>query len=440
MKKVFASLALAVALAGALVYGFFSHRQHWFPYRQLKAAQRALADPHVARRWNSPPSAAPGLAQRDAVGALMQIPYLSGYNPASDKKGVIVYDAARAFPGWNLVVSAHAPEARLMDMRGAERHKWALDARRAFPTLETDPDNRGYDKFWRRALLLPDGDLLVVWQYIGIMRIDASSRLKWALQNGAHHDAAVGPDGRIYALTRRRKILPRISPDDPVLEDFVTILTPDGRTLKSISLLESFERSDYAPDLVPMASEGDIFHTNTVQVLDGSLAARSPHFREGNVLVSIHALGIVAILDPVAEKIVWALSGQWRAQHRPHLIGNGRLLMFDNFGSMRVGESRVLEVDPFTQQIAWRYGTRPGQTFYSATNGFVQRLPNGNTLVVSSNEGRAFEVTGDEEVVWEYENPFRTGDKDALVATLEQVERLPADLDPSRWAGAAPGR
>ena len=122
--------------------------------------------------------------------------------------------------------------------------------------------------------------------------------------------------------------------------------------MKKISLLRAFEHSEYAPLLVPMKSAGDLLHANTVQVLDGSLAAVSPHFREGNLLVSSHALGIIAILDPAQEKIVWALSGQWRAQHRPRLLPTGRILMFDNFGTMRVGQSRALEVDPFTQEIA----------------------------------------------------------------------------------------
>ena len=424
----------------ALIYGFFAHRQRWFPYRQLKAAYGILQPPHLARRWNRPAVGAPGLAQRDAIGALLQIPYLSGYKPATGKQGVTVYDPARAFPGWNLCVSAHAPEARLTDMRGVERHRWALDAKRVWPNLETDPENRGNDKFWRRALLLPGGDLLVVWQYIGIMRIDRGSHLKWANLNGAHHDVAVDRAGSIYVLTRENKILPELSRDDSVFEDFVTILSPDGRLVKRISLLRSFERSDYAPELVPMKSEGDLFHTNTVQVLDGSLAEAFPHFREGNVLVSIHTLGIVAILDPAQEKIVWALSGQWRAQHRPQLLPTGRILMFDNFGSMRVGESRAIEVDPFRQQIVWRYGEARGEGFYSATGGFVQRLGNGNTLIVSSNEGRAIEVTPGKEVVWEYDNPFRAGEKNELVATLEQVERLPSDMPVAEWAGPGPGR
>jgi hypothetical protein len=389
-------------------------------------------------RWNRPADGTTKLAQRDAVGALLQIPYLRGSNPATGSGGVRVYDAARAFPGWNLLLSGHAPEARLTDMSGALRHRWALDIERVWPGLKKDPDNSDYDKFWRRAVLLPDGDLLVVWENIGIMRVDSRSRLKWANLCGANHDIAVDGEGLIYVLTREKKILPEISRDDPVFEDFVTTLTPGGRIVRSISLLRAFERSDYAPELVPMKSEGDLFHANALQVFDGALASRSPHFRRGNILVSLRDLGVVGILDPESEKIVWALSGQWRAQHSTRLLETGRLLLFDNFGSMRVGKSRVLEVDPLTQEISWRYGEGEVERFFSGANGFVQRLGNGNTLISVSAEGRAIEVTPGKEIVWEYDNPFRAGEKNELVATLYQAVRLPADLAIAQWAPERP--
>jgi hypothetical protein len=439
--KLLGLLALVAALVAAMLYGFAARGNHWFPYRSLKTLYRVLWPPRVRSfRWNRPADETSKLAQRDAIGALLQLPYLQGSDPATENRGVKVYDSARTFPGWNLFLSGHAPEARLTDMKGVLRHRWALNIERVWPGLEKDPDLSDYDKFWRRATLLPDGDLLVVWEDIGIMRIDSRSHLKWANRCGANHDIALDQEGRIYVLTHQKKILPEISRDDPIFEDFVTTLTPDGRIVRSISLLRAFENSDYAAALAGMKSEGDLFHANAIQVLDGTLASRSPHFRRGNILVSIHALGIVGILDPRSEKIVWALSGQWRAQHSTRLLDTGRLLLFDNFGSMRVGESRVLEVDPFTQEITWRYGEGEAERFFSGANGFVQRLGNGNTLISVSAEGRAIEVTPDKEIVWEYDNPFRAGKRNELVATLYQAERLPADLNVTQWAVDRPSR
>ena len=45
--------------------------------------------------------------------------------------------------------------------------------------------------------------------------------------------------------------------------------------------------------------------------------------------------------------------------------------------------------------------------FFSATMGSVQRLPNGNTLVTESLSGRVFEITPENDVVWDYVTPDR---------------------------------
>ena len=63
-------------------------------------------------------------------------------------------------------------------------------------------------------------------------------------------------------------------------------------------------------------------------------------------------------------------------------------------------------------------------------------LSNGNTLIVESDAGRAFEVDRGGEIVWEYYNPHRAGPHGELIATLFDVVRLPEDF-PTGWT--APG-
>jgi len=53
-----------------------------------------------------------------------------------------------------------------------------------------------------------------------------------------------------------------------------------------------------------------------------------------------------------------------------------------------------------------------------------QRLPNGNTLITESTQGRIFEVTPENEIVWEYYNPHRTGEENELIATVMGARRL----------------
>jgi len=88
---------------------------------------------------------------------------------------------------------------------------------------------------------------------------------------------------------------------------------------------------------------------------------------------------------------------------------HNNILIFDN-GPDRLDQafpfSRVIEVNPATNQIVWKYQEASADNFYSSRISNAQRLPNGNTLINEGLFGRFFEVTPDGEVVWEYVNPY----------------------------------
>jgi hypothetical protein len=373
--------------------------------------------------------------------------YLSGYKPAGDLKGVSVYRMDCAQPGLNLVTSGHAPEALLMDMEGKVLHRWAIDFASAFPDHDENAglwNKRVYSTdFWRRTYLYPNGDLLAIFDGYGIIKMDRDSGLIWANACGAHHDLFVDHDGLIYVLTRKPRKIPHFSETVPVLEDFITVLDPDGTALKSVSVIEAFERSPYAPMLRRKPPDlPDLLHTNTVQVFDGSHEDASGIFRRGHVLISSRNIDVIAVIDLSEETVTWALTGQWVAQHEPTLLSDGNILLLDNQG--HYGMSKVIDLDPVTQEIVWAYEGTPENGFYTETSGSTHRLANGNTLIVESNSGRAFEVAVDGEIVWEYFNPERAGDGDDLIATLFDIVRidpeyvtpwLPA-IEPGPHAGA----
>ena len=120
--------------------------------------------------------------------------------------------------------------------------------------------------------------------------------------------------------------------------------------------------------------------------------------------------------------------------HSPHWVDEGlpgehNVLVFDN-GRMRPNAafSTVQElVLPYYRDYdgniyfdlepdgayespidIWQYGG-PGNFFSIVTSG-MQRLPNGNTMILEGMTGRAFEIDANEDKVWEYVNPvIRTG-------------------------------
>ena len=67
--------------------------------------------------------------------------------------------------------------------------------------------------------------------------------------------------------------------------------------------------------------------------------------------------------------------------------------------------TRVLELEPLSQEIVWVYEGDPAESFFSMRRGSNQRLPNGNTLICESEKGHVFEVDAVGERVWEFWNP-----------------------------------
>ena len=361
--------------------------------------------------------------QKEAISKIVALGYLGGYRRAPKATGVTVYNQDLTYDGLNFFTSGHGPEAILMDMNGDVLFKWACDFETAWPDMPRNPE--AY--YWRRAHLFENGDVLAIFNTnYGIIKVDRNSRFLWAYQDGCHHDLFVTDDGTIYVLGAEERIVPRIDKNVPVWEDFICILNSQGELRKRIALLKAFEESPYAPLLDYLPASNDIFHTNTIEVLDGKLQHRSPAFRKGNVLISILKLNTIAVIDIETEKVVWALAGRWRMQHQPTVLENGRMLLFNNVAGDEVSE--VIEFDPFTQEVHWSYGGDPSTPFYSMNSGSNQRLPNGNTLITESANSRAFEVTPDKTIVWEFISPYRAYRDQSLISSIPEVVRLPPDF------------
>ncbi|NNE43456.1 MAG: hypothetical protein HKN12_04555 [Gemmatimonadetes bacterium] len=377
-------------------------------------------------RWTKAPRVQAELtpAQQQEVDRLEALGYLAGTRPASTASGVLRHDAERSYAGLNLVVSGHAPEARLLDMEGREVHRWALSFAEAFPE---DPPPAGYVPqvhYWRRAYPLPDGSLLAIFEGLGLIKLDRASGLVWASRLPVHHDLVVLPGGEMIALTRAARMIPWINHARPVLEDFVSRLGSGGNEIRRTSLIEAFRRSPMSVVFEATAkTEGDILHTNSLYILDGARSAESSAFSRGNVLVSMRELNTLAVVDLETESVVWAHQSDYYRQHDARPLPGGNLLLLDN------GEfaSRVLEMDPVQDRTVWSYTGTDDAPFFTATCGLADRLPNGNTLITESDPGRALEVTPDGTIVWEYRSPHRVGERDELVATLFEMRRLPPD-------------
>jgi hypothetical protein len=376
---------------------------------------------------------------------LRALPYTSvtPYGADSSQSGVRLYKRDKAYAGYNLYCSGIAPEVYLMNMDGTIVHTWS----------------RPEDKIWvwEHAVLQPNGDVVVISKFKDLLRLDWNSEIVWRRKMDVHHDVVFLPDGTYYAIIRGAELHRGLIVEFPI----IVHCSADGEEidrwyayehlaeikrkfdcssfLDTIldSMLAAGERVEFSQP-VPGRVEAntlndgrvlyDYFHLNTLTILpDTPLGRRDARFRAGNLLICFRNVNQIAVLDRDTWDILWVWGEtQLEWPHDPTMIENGDILIFDN-GVLR-GYSRLVEIDPVTGGIVWEYVADPPESFYSYEKGSAQRLPNGNTLACDGDNGRAFEVTRDGEMVWEWLNPVM---KKGHRIQIYRMARIPAGaVDP----------
>ena len=169
--------------------------------------------------------------------------------------------------------------------------------------------------------------------------------------------------------------------------------------VKRVSLFEAFYRSEYASFLMQREGSRDIFHANSVYIVESE--AEESATTAGEILISLWNLNALVSVDLVEERVSWMLTGKRRGQHQAQLLSNGNILLLDNLGGNRkapfkLNQSEVLELNPLSQEIVWRYTESGESPFFTPWLGYVQRLENGNTWVPRESVGTAWSFLSDE--------------------------------------------
>lgn len=326
------------------------------------------------------------------------------------------WDKQRALEGYTLIAVRFSTSVFLLDMEGKIAHRWNIPFQNAWPDAPHIANPRGKRIYIRSAYLYPNGDLLALFEGFGdtpygygLAKVDKASRVIWTVDERAHHDVDVNEDGSIYTLTHAIIKEPAAGLEHyryPMLADAITIISPDGKTLDKLPILEAFAGTTFE-HLARYESKKptwDAFHANSVRVLKPSLSASFPMFNPGAVIVSLMSNSTLAVIDMRSRKVVWAAQGAWLHQHSADFLPTGNFLLFDNNGAStpEAKFSRVMEINPRDLKGVRTYGGSQTQPFYTNFFGTVQPLKNGNRLIAESESGRVFEVDEKGEVVWDY--------------------------------------
>ncbi len=364
------------------------------------------------------------------------------------QKGITIYNPTKFFRGYNLFTHSYIKEAFLMDMEGRFVNWWRLPYISALHGILLPNGNYFYAGKIKTHQELGYG-WTAHWSGIGgiFMEFDWDGNLVWQAEAPCQgHDFTVMPNGHImYIAFEPKGVLPdeiaaKVKGGRPGTElngkIWGDILVEIDRNGNRVWEWIAYEHLDFEIDtLCPLANRSQWPYLNSVWVC-----------RDGNVLLSTRFLNQVTKIDYKTGKVIGRYGkGKIFYQHCARELDNGNILVFDN-GTHRheykPEYSRSVEIDPKTDEIVWEYKANPPSDFFSAHSSGNERQPNGNTLIIESDKGRAFEVTPGCEIVWEYVNPRYISGMGTIGNALWRFHRYSPDypglkgkdLDPLRFA------
>jgi hypothetical protein len=335
--------------------------------------------------------------------------------PGIDLQGLVVHADRAALErarGWRVLVGGfmlngeftHAALALSPELEVVKVWKLSEEG-----VAGVEPPKR-FNKYVHGFAMLGDGS--VIFSFIPgvtLQRFDACGKRVWATAGVFHHADTVANDKNFLWSLRDEPVKEKV-----VEETIVRVAVATGEVVKRISI-DNIVAANPTIDILQIRQNDenwgngnprnkpeewafDPLHLNNVEELPAAYASRFPGFTAGDLLVSARNLNLIFVLDPETLRVKWWHSGSFRRQHDPDWEPNGTISLLDN--RMSRDYSRIVRITPFSNQVEVAFDGRTND-FYTRIRGTHQFTATGNLLVASTQQGRAFEIDRDGQLVFE---------------------------------------
>ena len=399
-----ASLIIAVFIAG----GIFG-RENYPPFKHLESGYEAT---------------------RALIKELIRVRHSLLWEHTYEGNGVVKHEPEQVSKGLTILqgILPGGIQLRLIDMDGKRLHTWPVDFSKIWPNpthlLEQKIPRSPFDYHSQGYMALPDGSVIVNLGYLGTAKLDKCGKVLWTVDRMTRHFVSPTSDGN-YWIGANREIddiaeeliffdtkRSELKEGWQRYENTILLVSPDGEILEEISVLQALYDAGYEGHIFNSfkIDRGDLTHHNDIEEVTKALADKIEGVNEGDLLISIRNMNMLAILDKKSRAIKWTHSGSWTRQHDPDITPEGNIILFNNsrrhFGFNRVQGSNLTKFDPATHQTSVIYPQNGQPKIYTDIFGTHQSLPNGNILISLGRTGRVFEINKVGEIVWDFVLPY----------------------------------
>jgi hypothetical protein len=282
---------------------------------------------------------------------------------------VDIYDSGKAYPGTTIFADMHETDRpRIIEVNMQGEIVWEY----VLPNNLKQYTNPGFD-----VEVLSDNHVLFVLPLKGVYEIDRSGDIVWSyLDSKVSHDADRLPNGNTLVIW---------GGGDSVDDNQVKEVNPQGQVVWSWRAKENF----YHPPYDNIWDQGWT-HANA-----------ATRMANGNTLVNLRNFNLTVEVNPSGQVVWsydWSVFGDNADPHEPELEPDNHIVIALQNNS----PYQIVEINRATGENVWTYENSNLRTTRDA-----DRLPNGNTLIVTvytgapGGESRIMEITQDKEVVWQ---------------------------------------
>lgn len=366
---------------------------------------------------------------------------------------LVTIDKEAIQPGLTLIqgIMPGGNQVRLISSDGRELHRWRADFFKIWPdaakVFGSDPIPATENHYFIQGMHpFADGSLLVSFGQLGTAKLDKCSNLVWRTDRQTHHSITATNDGQfwipgaisvfdtsedLFPAGLNAEKLHAMAGDNlsKAFNNSVLLVNAKGIVERELSVLRAVKEAGLENALYTSLQEvpQDPIHLNDIEIVTEPLAAKIGGVEEGDLLLSIREMNMLAIIDDETGELKWEKQGPWLRQHDLDITPDGKIEIFNN-RSKTIGDwvkgSQILAFDPATDEVEVLYPVGSEDNFYSHIMGAHQALPNGNRMIVESTAGRVFEVTPAGEIVWDYRLPY----DDEAASLFSYAIRVPEDF------------